>query len=215
MTTLAEALKGGGRYIRWDDLGRGTTVTGTVIDVQIRQARKFESTDLDFWDDGTPKMQAVITLATNFRDGADPEDDGTRNVTVNLWSGQKQALAAACRNAGIAEPTPGDTFTATWTSGVGKAKDPRVFVYAVTPGSGLGGQLADAQPDPQMAAQTVPAYTPAPAPNPAPVAAQAAPQPASKPDQAKALWQAGVPLQQIADATGYTPEVVAALINTF
>lgn len=200
MTTLADALKGSGKYIKWDDLGTGQPISGTVIDVQVRQARKFESTELDFWDDGAPKMQAVIVLATNQRDATDPEDDGTRSITVNLWSGQKQALSAACRAAGVAEPTPGDTFTAVWVSGVGKAKDPRVFAYTVKPGSGLGGQLADAQPDPALTAP--------PAQQAAPAAAAA-----SKPDQVKALHAAGVDVASIATATGYTPEAVQALIN--
>jgi hypothetical protein len=137
MTTLADALAGGSRYIKWDDLGVKSSVSGTIVNVEMRQARKFQSTDLDFWDDGKPKMQAIVTISTDQRDPADPEDDGTRSISINLWSGQKQALAAACKAAGVAEPQPGQTFTATWASGVGKTGDPRIFSYSLSNSAGL------------------------------------------------------------------------------
>lgn len=141
MTTLADALASGARFVKWDDLGKGSAVTGTIQSVEMRQARKYQSTDLDFWDDGKPKMQALITMSTTQRDAADPEDDGTRSVSINLWSGQKAALVEACKKAGVAEPQVGQSFTATWVSGVGKAGDPRVFAFslgAAPAGLGLG-----------------------------------------------------------------------------
>jgi hypothetical protein len=174
MTTpnsLADALAGGSRYVKWDDLGKGASVTGSIVSVEMRQARKFQSTDLDFWDDGKPKMQAVITLATTLRDPADPEDDGTRSVSVNLWSGQKQALAAACKAAGVAEPQPGQAFTATWTSGVGKSGDPRIFAYTLGPvPAGLGDALGTVDTTTGEISQPA-AATPAPPADAAAVAA--------------------------------------------
>lgn len=205
MSTLADALRGGGKFVKWDDLGTGVAVSGTVQDVTVRQARKFESIELDYWDDGTAKMQAVVSIGTDQRDPSDPDDDGTRSITINLWSGQKQALAAACRAAGVAEPTAGDTFTAVWTSGVGRAKDPRVFTYTVTPGSGLGAALG--APAPVVEQRPAPQWA-APA-----TAAPEVPVAESKPDQVKTLHSAGLPVAQIAQITGYSPEAVAALIN--
>lgn len=172
--TLAEALAGGGLYVKWDEIGQGTIVSGTVTDVTMRQSRKFESVDLDFWDDGTPKMQAVIEIQTEQR--VDADDDGRRSVVVNMWSGQKRALADACRKAGVPEPRPGDTFAAVWVSGVGKAKDPRVFAYQITPGSGLAASIAEpaaAQPAPVDPFATAPAPAVPPAQPPAPAAAGA------------------------------------------
>lgn len=207
MTTLADALQGGGQYIKWDEVGQGTVVGGRVTAVTMRQARKFESTDLAFWDDGTPQMQAVIEVQTDERRDAD--DDGRRSITINLWSGQKRALADACRAAGVAEPTPGDDFRAVWTSGVGKAKDPRVFSYKITQGSGLGSELLGTAAADPFATQAAPA---APA---APVAAPAAPAaPVAPPnpiEAAKALLRAGMSQTEAAAATGYSPEIVAAL----
>lgn len=145
-SSLADALSGGSRYVKWDDLGMGGSVTGTILNVEMRQSRKYQSTDLDFWDDGKPKMQAVITMSTTLRDPQDPEDDGTRSIAVNLWSGQKQALVAACKAANVAEPQAGQQFTATWASGVGRAGDPRIFTYQLgpAPAAGLGDALGTA-----------------------------------------------------------------------
>lgn len=176
--TLADALAGGSRYVKWDDLDKGASVTGTIVKTDLRQARKYQSTDLDFWDDGKPKMQVVITLATTLRDPSDPEDDGERNVSVNLWSGQKRALVEACKKASVAEPQVGQTFTATWVSGVGKSGDPRIFSYSIS-GAATGG-LGDAlgtvdtttgEITPPPAAPPVAAVPAVPAPDPAAVAA--------------------------------------------
>jgi hypothetical protein len=132
MQTLEEMITGrsSGSYLSWENIG--TTYTGRVTDVQARQSRKYGTTELDTWDDGTPKMQAVITLSTDYRDSLNMEDDGTRFITINLWSGQKASLAAACKAAGVSAPEIGMTFTATHVSGAGNAKSPRVFEYTLT-----------------------------------------------------------------------------------
>lgn len=141
--TLADALRGGGKFIDWDETGRGIIVSGVVEDVMMRQARKYKSTDLDHWDDGTPKMQAIITIATGASLVVGGElDDGRRSISVNLWTQQKRALAEACRKAGVPEPRPGDTFAAVWTAGAGGNTDPRQFAYQITPGNGLASTLA-------------------------------------------------------------------------
>jgi len=90
MSAIADALASGGTYLKWEH--PGTTYTGIITDVTMRQSRKYESTELDAWDDGTPKMQVVLTLATDYRDQGQQDDDGTRMVSINLWSGQKKAL---------------------------------------------------------------------------------------------------------------------------
>lgn len=195
MSSLADALTGGNQFIKWDQVPMGTTITGTIEKVEMRQARKYQSTDLDYWDDGKPKMQAVLTLATTLRDPSDPEDDGTRAVSINLWSGQKKALADACKNAGVAEPVPGQQFTVTWTAGVGKSGDPRVFVYSLgaAPAVGLGDTLGtvntttgEITPPPVAPAAPVAVPHPAPAavPDPAAVAAALA---ALSPEQRAAM----------------------------
>ena len=183
MGMIADALSGGGTYLKWET--PGTNYTGVITDVTMRQARKFESTDLDFWDDGTAKMQVVLTLATAYRDAGNPEDDGSRQLSINLWSGQKKALVAACKAAGVSEPEVGQEFTATHVSGIGNAKNPRVFEYVLKAApSGIAAQL-----DVAPAADANPAET------------------------AKALLAAGMFAEDVAAATGLPVTTVAALAN--
>jgi hypothetical protein len=187
MGMIADALSGGGTYLKWET--PGTNYTGVITDVTMRQARKFESTDLDFWDDGTAKMQVVLTLATAYRDASNPEDDGSRQLSINLWSGQKKALIAACKAAGVAEPEVGQEFTATHVSGIGNAKAPRVFEYALKAApSGVAAVL-----------EVAPAAAPAAAANPA--------------ETAKGLLAAGMSAEEVAAATGLPVTTVQALAN--
>ena len=190
MSAIADALASGGTYLKWEH--PGTTYTGIITDVTMRQSRKYESTDLDTWDDGTPKMQVVLTLATDYRDQAQQDDDGTRMISINLWSGQKKALVAACKAAGVGEPQVGQRFTATHVSGIGNAKAPRVFEYTLTAGpTGLAAAL-----DVETAATPA---APATAANPV--------------ETAKQLLAAGLSTQEVATASGLPETVVAALAN--
>ena len=190
MSAIADALASGGTYLKWEH--PGTTYTGIITDVTMRQSRKYESTDLDTWDDGTPKMQVVLTIATDYRDQAQQDDDGTRMISINLWSGQKKALVAACKAAGVTEPQVGQRFTATHVSGIGNAKAPRVFEYTLTAGpTGVAAAL-----------DVEPAATPA------------APATAANPvETAKQLLAAGMSTQEVATASGLPETVVAALAN--
>ena len=187
MSAIADALASGGSYHKWEH--PGTTYTGIITDVTMRQSRKYESTDLDTWDDGTPKMQVVLTIATDYRDQAQQDDDGTRMISINLWSGQKKALVAACKAAGVGEPQIGQRFTATHVSGIGNAKAPRVFEYTLTAGpTGVAAAL-----------EVEPAAAPATAANPV--------------ETAKQLLAAGLSTQEVATASGLPETVVAALAN--
>ena len=190
MSAIADALASGGTYLKWEH--PGTTYTGIITDVTMRQSRKYESTELDAWDDGTPKLQVVLTLATDYRDQAQQDDDGTRMISINLWSGQKKALVAACKAAGVGEPQAGQRFTATHVSGIGNAKAPRVFEYTLTAGpTGVAAAL-----------DVEPAATPAP------------PATAANPvETAKQLLAAGMSTQEVATASGLPETVVAALAN--
>lgn len=140
MSALAEALAGGGKFVKWAELPQGTNIAGKVASVTMRQAREFQSEKLAHWDDGAPKMQCVITIETALRE--DGDDDGRRSVSVNLWSEQKKALADACKKASVKEPQVGQQFTAKWVSGVGIAGDPRIFEYTLS--GNAAGAVADA-----------------------------------------------------------------------
>ena len=186
MSAIADALASGGTYLKWEH--PGTTYTGIITDVTMRQSRKYESTELDTWDDGTPKMQVVVTLATDYVDQAQQDDDGTRMASINLWSGQKKALVSACKAVGVTEPQVGQRFTATHVSGIGNAKAPRVFEYTLTAGPTGVAAVLDVEPDPASAGST-------------PV------------DTAKELLALGMSTQEVATASGLPETVVAALAN--
>jgi hypothetical protein len=113
-------------------------------------------------------------------------------ISINLWSGQKKALVAACKAAGVGEPQTGQRFTATHVSGIGNAKAPRVFEYTLTAGpTGVAAAL-----------EVEPAATPA------------APATAANPvETAKQLLAAGLSTQEVATASGLPETVVAALAN--
>jgi len=187
MSAIADALASGGTYLKWEH--PGTTYTGIITDVTMRQARKYESTELDAWDDGTAKLQVVLTLATDY-EVAGQDDDGTRMISINLWSGQKKALVAACKAAGVFEPTVGQRFTATHVAGIGNAKAPRVFEYSLVNGPTGVAAVLEVQPDS------------------APAAAGATPV-----DTAKELLALGMSTQDVAAASGLPETVVAALSN--
>lgn len=215
MTSLADELaKGGGAFLKWEV--PGTEYTGTITAVDMRQARKFQSNDLDFWDDNSPKMQCVLTLATAYRDPAVEDDDGVRQCSINLWSGQKQALKAACKAAGVPEPKVGQPFTVKHVKGIGNAQAPREFEYTLGPvPSGVGDALGTTEaavaaqapltPENPIQDVTPPAQPAAPAP-PAPPAKSAA-------DQAKELLIAGFDHDTVMKETGLNAMQVQAMAN--
>lgn len=220
MGVLDGFLRGGGKFLKWDDVGRGTVVAGRVTSVEVKQATEYKTDKPAFWDDGSPKMRALIGLATGLRDPEDPEDTGDRTLAINLWSGQRNALRDACKAAGVDEPSVGDHMEAVWTSGAGNADSPRVFAYRITKGSGLAAAVAAPAADPWAAPAdpfagmpgNPPAAVPAPAPA-APVAAPPAPAAQTPVEMARSLLAAGVPHETVAATTGLSREIVAALAN--
>jgi hypothetical protein len=113
-------------------------------------------------------------------------------LAINLWSGQKKSLIAACKAAGITEPQVGQQFVVTHTGGIGNAKSPRKFTYVLTDGpSGVAGVLEVA-----------------------PVAgATTAPPVANAVDTAKQLLAAGMSSGEVAQAVGLPETTIAAIAN--
>lgn len=76
----------------------GDKVVGTITDVSTSQQREFKTGKPEVWDDGKPKMQLVITLATDERDPSIEADDGTRRVYAPAWA-KPGSVFDALRNA--------------------------------------------------------------------------------------------------------------------
>ena len=106
MSNVDDFLFGGGaRSAKLEHLG--DLIEGTVSDAVVSQQTAMETNEPLFWPDGKPKMQLVVTLATDLHE--DDDDDGLRKLyakggryEVASGKGQsmKDAIADACRKAG-------------------------------------------------------------------------------------------------------------------
>jgi hypothetical protein len=98
--------------LSFKDAKVGDSFTGIVTHAEVAQVRDYETGQPKTWDDGNPQMQVVITLATDYRDAANPEDDGERKAYL---PGQKlAALKAALKEIGRSTVEKGDVFTITF-----------------------------------------------------------------------------------------------------
>lgn len=155
--SLEQLLKPrGGKSAFNKDTAPGTTVTGTITNTDTREKLKYGTNQPDIHSNGSPKYVEVITIQTNLQD--DPDDNGLRNVYINLWGLQRAALAEACKAAHCAKPVEGDTFTATYV-GLGQAQPgmsaPKLYEYRIDHKPPVSfTQLENApQPTPQQGVQ--------------------------------------------------------------
>lgn len=95
--------------ISFKDAKIGDSYTGTITNLETAQVRNFETGDPEFWEDGNPKLQIVVTLATDYLDPEVEGDDGTRKVY--LFGQKLQAAKQAMKEAGVAKLEKGFTFT--------------------------------------------------------------------------------------------------------
>ena len=101
-------MSGGVGSAKFD--AHGDSVKGTITETpDLRQQTDFDTNAPLFWDDGKPKMQLVVTLATDQRDPSNPDDDGIRRLYVK--GKLQQAVAGAIRKAGAKGLEVGGTLT--------------------------------------------------------------------------------------------------------
>lgn len=162
-----DLLEGGGKSAKFTEIG--DTVKGAVVSAESRQQTDYTSGEPLTWDDGNPRMQLVITLATDQRDPDDPTDDGHRNLYAKgkLLDAIRQALKAA--GVKLAEGgTLAVQYTGDGTPKNPKHNPPKEYVAEYAPPSKVAGAaslLGDtATPTPQAPQQAAPA---APAAQPA------------------------------------------------
>jgi len=107
----------------------GTIHEGVITNLDVMQARKFGTKDLDFWPDGSPKMQAVITLKTAERDPEIDNDNGMRALYVSS-KGLREAIAQAVKKAGAEGLAVGGSLGVKYTRDgdrTGGANAPKVY----------------------------------------------------------------------------------------
>lgn len=221
MTALEEMIAGAGGTPSafTKDTPVGTVVGGRILDVAVRQVRDYESGEPQFWDDGQPQQQVVITVQTDLRDPAKPDDDGRRGIYVKWWGDQRKALVAAVKAAGDTDVRVGGEFYAQYVGEKPNEKNPRlnpskVYAYQyVKPATGLDfGQLPGAQapaPAPAPVPQSFPQAVAAQAATPPPFVQPPAPQPVPADPAPSAQQAIGG-----ADAAGHgagapSPELIA------
>ncbi len=90
----------------------GTTYEGRILELRMVQQRDFVSKQPKFWpNDGSPMMQAAITIQTDARD--DEQDDGKRVIYAKAQ--MRDAIRDAVTESGY------DT-TQSWVGGVLKVR---------------------------------------------------------------------------------------------
>lgn len=80
----------------------GTEHKGTITALDTMQVRNFKTKLPETWDDGNPKMQAVITIRTDVRDPQIENDNGVRRIFVGS-KGMREAIAAAVKKSDATE----------------------------------------------------------------------------------------------------------------
>lgn len=120
----------------------GTSITGTIRDITVRQATEYGTGAPLHFPSGDPKEQIVVEIQAEGIEPEDADDDLVRGVYVKGWGQQRRAFQEAAKRDG--KPAVGDRFTATYVrDGVNKQGGfpPKEFEYRITPSQGA----ADAQ----------------------------------------------------------------------
>lgn len=215
-TTNDFLMGGGGASAKFDQIG--DTITGRITATEVRQQTSLEDGKPLTWDNGDPRMQLVVTLATDLHDDAD--DDGARNLYVkgSKTPGSKSlhdAVRAAVQNAKAKGLEVGGTLTVSYvgdepskTRGFNPRKLYQATYAAPDKAAETGGFLGTTTVTEPAAPAAPAATTPAQPVTPPPAAAPAGDTPA---DKAKALIALGLDDTTIATATSLDPSVVALL----
>lgn len=174
----------------------GETHTGVITEISDRMpVTKYGTTDPDYWPDGSPKQQVVITLATDERDPEDPNDSGERSLWVTESRKAGTILAAiiqATRQAN-AKLEIGGTLSVSFTGHDPNSKNPaqpRKLYAATYQPPAAGGGMFEQQPAQPAQAASQPAAPQQQVSQTAPVVNQQPAQPAQ-----------AAPAQQLSDAT--------------
>ena len=124
--------------LSFKDTKVGEGYQGTIVDLRTVQVRNYEDpTKLEFWDDGKPKLQIEVTLATSYADPTDPDDDGRRRVF--LFGQKLKATKDEMAKKGIKKLELGSTLKITLSgtkpSQNKRYNDVKLYAIEITPGT--------------------------------------------------------------------------------
>jgi len=94
---LDSASKPRGKWVAFTNVG--DTFKGRFVSADERQATNYVSGEPETWDDGSPKLEYVMTFATDDRD--DDSDDGARTIYAGKASRLFKAMNDAVKAAGL------------------------------------------------------------------------------------------------------------------
>jgi hypothetical protein len=122
--------------LSFKDVEIGTKFEGVITDLRTVQVRNYDDPNkLEYWDDGKPKLQIEVTLATEYIDPSLDEDDGTRRVY--LFGQKLQAAKAEMKAKGIEKLEKGFKFAiefvGTKPSSNKRYNDVKLYAIEVTP----------------------------------------------------------------------------------
>lgn len=158
MSNASESfLAGGGpASAKFPNVGDG--VEGTIkTEPTVEQQRHIETGEPLTWKDGNPRMQMVLTLATDQRDPADEDDDGTRRLFVK--GNLRKAIQEAVTKAGRKQLDVGGKLAVAYVGDGEKTNPafsaPKIYKAVYTPPNGAEAAAAflAAQPAAAPAAQ--------------------------------------------------------------
>ena len=123
--------------LSFKDVEVGTKFEGVITDLRTVQVRNYDDPNkLEYWDDGKPKLQIEVTLATEYIDSSLDEDDGTRRVY--LFGQKLQAAKAEMKAKGIDKLEKGFKFAiefvGTKPSSNKRYNDVKLYAIEVIPG---------------------------------------------------------------------------------
>jgi hypothetical protein len=137
-------MGGGAPSVKWPTVG--TKVVGEIVETATTQQTDFDDGSPKFWKDGSPKMQAVITLQTDERDPDVPDDDGKRRLFVSSWR-MRDAIRDAIKTAGARHLEHGGKLAVQYTSdGVdeaGTGNPPKIYTAQYKPPAPTAAPAAD------------------------------------------------------------------------
>ena len=169
---------GFGRGLFNKDDPPGTVKALTITSMVKTQQTRFGDNEPLFWDDGTPRMQLVITGESDQQDPLDPDDDGVRSLYVRGSTRKNSAslhdaARAALENAGVKTFTIGGTLEVTFTGTVKRGSfDAKtwsmLYIPAPAQAEGLPAPTPNrvSPPPPQTQTQTSPQQFQAAVPHP-------------------------------------------------
>lgn len=226
MTTANDFLMAtGGAGAKFENIG--DTITGTIVSAEIRQQTDIKDGKPLTWDDNSPRMQMLVTLATDLREN--PDDNGHRTLYVkgSTKAGSKSlhdAVRAAVIDSGTKGLEPGGrlqvSYVGTEPSTTRGFNDRKLYQatytgpdHAAATGDYLGTAPAPVQqqptpapvqPAPAAVAPAVPAATPP---------TTAAPTGQDMAEKARQLIALSIDDATIHTATGLDLGVIAQLRN--